>query len=72
MLRQYFDNTTALGARSYIPLEVTAAVVKNSAKLVRNEFVRRENTERYGVSNKWEGGAIAKKLKVSHKNARSE
>jgi len=49
MLRQYLDDTTAFGTRSHIPLRITTAVIKNGVQFVRNEFVGRENPERFGV-----------------------
>ena len=45
VLRQKLNDTSALRARSDIPLEVTAAISKDGVKLVRDELVGREDTE---------------------------
>ena len=49
MLGQYLNDTTTFGAGGYVPLEITTAVIENGIQLVGDEFVGREDAERFGV-----------------------
>ena len=51
MLREDLNDAPALGARRDIPLEVATAFVEDSVKLIRDEFVRREDPEICRISN---------------------
>ena len=50
MFRQDFNNTTTAGARSNVPLEVSACVFEDGIELVRDELIGREDPECLWVS----------------------
>ena len=45
VLREHLNNAPTLSSRSYIPLEVSAAVPESGIKLVGDKFIRGEDAE---------------------------
>jgi hypothetical protein len=50
VLRQNFNDTTTLGARFDVPLEIATRIVEHRIQLVGNELIRRKDPEILGVS----------------------